>query len=155
MENKRGKWKEERGKQKRKVERGKWKITRKEGIMGAMNSQEGPLQQKSYRFAVEIVLFCKDMVENQREYVLSKQLMKSGTSIGANIEESQHAQSKDDFISKLSISLKEAYESRFWIRLLHETGYLLKEKFDSFFNQVNEIISMLVASINTAKRNNL
>jgi len=84
---------------------------------------ESPLKLKTYSFALKIVLLCKVLTE-KREYVLSKQLLKSGTSIGANIAEAQHAQSRNDFCAKLSISLKEAWESDFWIQLIHDAGYL-------------------------------
>lgn len=92
-------------------------------------------------------------MNNHKEFVLSKQLLRSGSSIGANIEESQFAQSKADFISKLSIALKEASESRYWIRLLTDTHYMNQEKKVELMKLLNEIISMLVSSINTTKAN--
>lgn len=117
-------------------------------------NEDGPLQKKSFQFAADSVLTCKELIEQKREYVMTKQFIKSGTSVGANIEEAQHAESKKDFVSKLSISLKEAYESRFWIRLLHKTEYLSQEKKILLLDQINEIIRMLISSIKTAKRNN-
>ena len=79
--------------------------------------------------------------------------MKAGTSVGANVEEAQQAQSKPDFISKLSIALKEAYESRFWLRLITDSGYAPSDKTEKLKEDVNQIISMLVRSVKTAKNN--
>lgn len=114
-------------------------------------SVDGPLREKSYQFSVEIVLFCKRLIEEMKEFIPSKQLMKSGTSVGANIEEAQQAQSRSDFVSKLSIAVKEAYESRFRLRLIHDTGYDDLERTPALTEQLNSIISMLVRSIKTAK----
>ena len=116
--------------------------------------EPGPLQEKSYHFALGTVLFCKWMIEERKEFVLSKQLMKSGTSVGANIEEAQQAQSKNDFISKLSIALKEAYESRFWFRLIRDAKYAEIDRINPLMIELDSIISMLVRSIQTAKNNN-
>ena len=80
-----------------------------------------PVEEKSFHFAVRIIKLCKYLQENKKEYILSKQLLRSGTSIGANIMESQQAQSRADFISKLSIALKEAVETNYWLRLLQAT----------------------------------
>ena len=121
--------------------------------MDGYMAKEGPLQEKSYQYARVVVLTCKEIQEQKREFIMTKQLVRSGTSVGANIEEAQHAESRNDFISKLSIALKEAYESRFWIRLLCDTGYLTSEKEQLLLKHVNEIIPMLIKSIKTAKRN--
>ena len=115
--------------------------------------KDGPLQEKSYDYAKLVVLMCKEIQERKKEFIMTKQLIRSGTSVGAMIEEAQHAESRNDFISKLSIALKEAYESRFWIRLLHDTEYLSSEKEQLLLRKVNEVIPMLIASIKTAKRN--
>ena len=85
------------------------------------------VEKKSFRFAVRIVKLCSYLQKEKKEYTLSKQLLRSGTSVGANITESQQAQSRLDFINKLSIALKEAAESNYWIRLLYATEYLSKE----------------------------
>src|SRR3989344_2336582 len=130
-----------------KVDRGKWKVI----LFRTM--KPGPLQQQSYAFALDVVLFCKSLMEENREYVLSKQLMKAGTSVAANIEEAQQAQSKSDFISKLAIALKEAYESRFWLRLMFDAKYGNPDEVQKLQAQVQSIIPMLVASIKTAKNN--
>ena len=92
---------------------------------------ERAVQEKSFHFAVRIVNLCKHLrIENQ-EYILSKQLLRSGTSIGANVAEAQQAQSKPDFINKMNIALKEAYETNYWLRLLYATQYLSTKEYDS------------------------
>ncbi len=96
----------------------------------------------------------KYLCSDKKEFVLSKQLLRSGTSIGANISESQDAQSTNDFISKLSIALKEAKESKYWIELLKETEYLTKKESDSLVNDLIELIKLLVTIIKTTKDNN-
>lgn len=111
-----------------------------------------PLRDKSYLFALNVVSLCKHMAD-KKEFVLSKQLIRSGTSIGANIEEAQHSQSRKDFVSRLSISLKEAYESRFWVRLIHDTHSELENRTEALLSELNEIIPMLISSIKTAKAN--
>ena len=110
-----------------------------------------PLQEKSYLFAIDVVKMCRRMMNVQKEFVLSKQLLRSGSSIGANIEESQFAQSKADFISKLSIALKEANESRYWIRLLADTEYIDKTEKEILLKTLHDIIPILIRSLKTAK----
>lgn len=85
---------------------------------------EQSIEDKSFQFAVRIVKLCRYLEETKKEYVLSKQIMRSGTAIGANVAESQQAQSRADFISKMSIALKEAVETNYWLRLLQETNYI-------------------------------
>ncbi len=109
------------------------------------------LKDKSYAFAIEIIKTYKMVSVQKKEFVLSKQLLRSGTSVGANIREAEFAQSKMDFIHKLSISLKEANESIYWLSLLKDTDFLKNEKFISLKNLNEELIKMLVASINTLK----
>ena len=109
------------------------------------------IYQKSFQFAVRIVKLCKYLQTEQKEYILSKQVLRSGTSIGANVAEAQNAQSRPDFISKLNIALKEATETNYWLRLLHETEYLSKTQFDSMIADCNEIESLLVSIIKTTK----
>lgn len=87
----------------------------------------------------------------KREYVLSKQLLKSGTSIGANIEEAQQAQSRNDFISKISIALKEANETRYWLRLIVDTGFATSERITPLVTQIQELLAMLTSCIKTTK----
>ena len=113
---------------------------------------ENNIQDKSFAFAVRIVNLCKMLREQRREYVLSKQLLRSGTSIGANIMEAQNAQSRADFCSKLNIALKETTETRYWLRLLEATGYLSKMEFDSIYPDCVEIEKILVASVKSIKQ---
>lgn len=108
------------------------------------------IKQKSFEFAKEIVYLYK-VLADKREFVLSKQLLRSGTSIGANVRESEHAQSKADFIQKLSISLKEANETEYWLDLLYETNYLTNEEFLNVKNKNIEILKLLTSIINTSK----
>ena len=112
---------------------------------------ENAVKEKSFRFAVRIVKLCKFLQEEKREYIMSKQLLRSGTSIGANITEAQQAQSRPDFISKLNISLKEAVETDYWIRLLYETEYLTKEQFTSIIGDCDELEKLLVSIVKATK----
>jgi four helix bundle protein len=100
---------------------------------------------KSKAFALRTIKLYKYLCDEKKEYILSKQLLRSGTSIGANVREAQRGQSKPDFYSKLNISLKEADESAYWLELLHESGYLTEEQFQSLIEDCNEIISLLVS----------
>ena len=109
------------------------------------------VQDKSFAFAIRIVNLCKILRYERREYTLSKQLLRSGTSIGANIAEAQNAQSRADFASKLNIALKESSETKYWIRLLHATDYLHEKEFDSIFDDAVQIEKILVASIKAIK----
>ncbi len=111
------------------------------------------LSTKSYAFALRIIRLYQFMADERREYVLSKQVLRSGTSIGANIEESVHAQSKVDFVHKLSIGQKEANETNYWLRLLKDAGYIEEKLAESFLSDCEEIQRLLAASIKTAKRN--
>lgn len=111
------------------------------------------LLDKSFIFAVRIVKLYKYLCSQKKEYVLSKQLLRSGTSIGANINEAQDAQSKNDFISKLSISLKEARETKYWIELLRETDYLTDKEANNILEDLIEVIKLLVSIIKTTKEN--
>ena len=104
------------------------------------------LQQKSYSFAVRIVHLYSYLRDTKHEYTLSKQLLRSGTSIGANLREARRGQSRADFASKLTIALKEADESLYWIELLKEASLLTKEEFDSIHNDCEELVRMLVSA---------
>lgn len=110
------------------------------------------LRDKSYQFSLDIVKLCKHLQENKKERILSKQVLRSGTSIGALLCEAEYAQSLPDFINKLSISLKEANETRYWIRLLRDSNYVEQSSSKNFLDQINQLISMLISSINTSKR---
>jgi four helix bundle protein len=91
--------------------------------------------------------------EERKEFVLSRQILRCGTSIGANIVEGNRAQSRLDFIHKLSISLKEAFETEYWLNLLRDSEYISADQFDSLISDCNELQKMLIASIKTAKKN--
>ena len=100
---------------------------------------------------MRIVKLCKYLQEDRKEYTLSKQLMRSGTSIGANIMESQQAQSRTDFISKLNIALKEAVETNYWLRLLQATDYLAAPEYASIIGDCRELEKLLTAIIKTSR----
>ncbi|NLK81425.1 MAG: four helix bundle protein [Bacteroidales bacterium] len=108
---------------------------------------------KSYSFALRIIKLYKFLVEEKKEYILSKQILKSGTSIGANAEEGNVGQSKRDFIAKFQISLKEAKETHYWLRLLRDSEYIEKELANSFIKDCDEIIFILTAILRKAKEN--
>ncbi|WP_456421282.1 four helix bundle protein [Lutibacter sp.] len=110
------------------------------------------IQIKSYNFAIRIVELYKDLNVNKREFILSKQLLRSGTSIGANIEEAIGGQSRKDFYAKLTISYKEARESHYWIRLLKDTNYLSQEQYDSLIFDIEELLK-IIGSIQKTIRN--
>ena len=113
---------------------------------------EQTVEQKSFLFAVRIVNLCKYLGTSRKEYVLSKQLLRSGTSIGANITEAEQAQSRADFVSKMSIALKEAVETNYWLRLLQATDYLSETEFLSIHSDCRELERMLTSIIKTAKQ---
>ena len=112
--------------------------------------EQNPVADKSFKFAVRIVNLYKHMVREHREYVLSKQILRCGTSIGANVAEAQRGQSKADFIAKMSIALKEASETEYWLKLLHETNYLSQEQYSSLYADVRQLIGLLMAICRSA-----
>jgi four helix bundle protein len=111
------------------------------------------IKEKSFRFAVRVVKLCKYLKTEKQEYILSKQLMRSGTSIGANVRESQNAESKADFIHKLAISQKEADETLYWLELLKETDYITTEEYQSLESDANELLKIIRSIILTTKKN--
>ncbi|MBU1013308.1 MAG: four helix bundle protein [Bacteroidetes bacterium] len=111
------------------------------------------LQEKSFEFAISIIQTYKRLVETHKEFVLSKQLLKAGTAIGALIREGAYAQSKADFVSKLSIALKEANETEYWLLLLKQSDYLDESKATELIDKNKSLIRMLISSIKTAKSN--
>ena len=113
---------------------------------------DSPLLTKSKAFALEIIRVCNEIKRSQKESILTNQLIRSGTSIGANIREAFYAHSKADFIAKLQIALKECSESEYWLELLIESGYYGDK---SILDQCVEIKRILIASINTAKEKSL
>jgi len=112
------------------------------------------IRDKSYAFAIRIVKLYKYLCEEKKEFVLSKQLLRSGTSIGANIEEAIGGQSKKDFFAKLTIAYKETRETHYWIRLLTDTDYLTKEQSESMLNDVEELLK-IIGSIQKTMKNKL
>ena len=112
---------------------------------------DNAILDKSKAFAIRIIKLYRYLNEEKHEYVLSKQLLRSGTSIGANCREASCAQSKADFLSKLQIALKEADESAYWLELLQETDYLDEAQFQSIYADANELIKILVSIIKTSK----
>ncbi len=113
---------------------------------------ENNIQDKSFAFAVRVVNLCKMLQTERKEFILSKQLMRSGTSIGANIAEAQNAQSRADFLSKLNISLKETTECIYWLRLLRATEYISELEFESIASDCREIEKILVTSVKTIRQ---
>ncbi len=115
--------------------------------------KEKIVRDKSFDFATSIVATYKTMVSQHKEYVLSRQLLKSGTSIGALIRESEYAESKADFIHKLSIAQKEANETMYWLELLFKSEYLPEEDFSKLFREAEELLKLLTAILKTSKAN--
>ena len=113
--------------------------------------KESIISAKTRSFAIKIIKFCRILSEEKREFIISNQLFRSGTSIGANVRESNNAQSKADFINKLSIALKEADETAYWLELLIESEIINKQQFEKLNKDLKEIIAILTASIKTLK----
>ena len=118
-------------------------------------AKESVLKEKSYAFAIRVINLAKFLREEKKEFILSKQIVRCGTSVGANIEEASGAQSNNDFIAKLHISLKEAKETHYWVRLLRDTEYISKEQTQSLIDDIDEIITILTKSLKTVKSNNI
>lgn len=112
------------------------------------------LRDKSYSFAIHIVKTCQQIQKEQKEFILSKQVLRSGTAIGALIVEAEFGQSKPDFIHKLSVALKEANETKYWLSIMHDTGYKNKNQYENLDSDCKELVAMLVASIKTLKAQN-
>jgi len=115
--------------------------------------EQNIVEIKSFQFAIRIVNLYKYLCSDKKEYVISKQLLRSGTNIGANVAESQQAQSRPDFIPKLSIALKETSETKYWLRLLNATEFLPATEFNSILSDCIELEKLLVTIIRTTKRN--
>jgi four helix bundle protein len=112
---------------------------------------EQTVEKKSFLFAVRIVKLSKHLNTAKKEFILSKQLLRAGTSVGANVAEAEQAQSKADFISKMNIALKEAAETDYWLRLLQASDYLSDAEFSSIHSDCTELEKMLTAIVKTAK----
>ena len=115
--------------------------------------KENIIVRKTFSFALRIIGLYQYLRSKKNEFILSKQILKSGTSIGANVEEAEGGQSKPDFISKNQIALKEAKETRYWLKLLQESGYITKEMGNSLLGDCNEIILILNSILITSKKN--
>ncbi len=116
--------------------------------------KENIIQQKSFAFAIRVVNAYKYLTEQKKEFVLSKQLLRSGTSIGANVEEAIGGQSKKDFIAKISISYKEARETKYWLNLLTATDYLDEKLSKSLIDDAEELSKILSSILLSSKQNN-
>jgi four helix bundle protein len=116
-----------------------------------MQSKENPVQVKSFKFAVKIVELSKEL-QKKSDFVISKQLLRSGTSIGANVEEALAGQSRKDFISKMAIASKEARETRYWLRLLQASS-VVKDDYSEYLKNIDELIRLLTAIVKTTGSN--
>lgn len=112
---------------------------------------ENVIEKKSFDFAVKIVGLYRSLISERKETVLSKQILRSGTSIGANVAEAERGQSRADFHAKMCIALKEANETQYWLRLLYKTNYIMNEDFEQLNRNVEELISILVAITKNTK----
>ena len=113
--------------------------------------KDNVIKRKSFDFALEIVEVCKVLVEEKREYVLSKQVLRSGTAVGALVRESEHAESKKDFIHKLAIALKEANETEYWLELLYRANYLPEKVYQKLIKAIKELLRILISILKTSK----
>ena len=111
----------------------------------------GIVSTKSYSFALNVIKTYKFLLDNKREFVLSKQLLRSGTAIGALIKEAEHAQSKADFLHKMKIALKEANETEYWIMLLKDSNFISDEHFDQIIVECRDILHLLIRIVSTTK----
>jgi four helix bundle protein len=111
------------------------------------------VEEKAYAFALRIIKAYKYLLEDKKEFVLAKQLLRSGTAIGALCREAEHAQSRADFINKLSIALKEANETEYWLMLLKDSDYISYDSFDSIVSDCRELIKLLISIVKTTKNN--
>jgi len=106
---------------------------------------------KSYKFALKIISLYKVLAFEQKEVVLSKQLLRSGTAVGALVIEAEHAQSKSDFLNKMNVALKEINETEYWLMLLKDSSFISKKEFDSIYTDCVELIKILASIVKTAK----
>ena len=122
-------------------------------MKNSRNRTDSLLHAKSYVFALRIIRMTKFLRENKQEFILSKQILRSGTAIGALVRESEFAQNRPDFINKLSVALKEANETDYWLNLLKDSDYIANNSFDSIDSDCGELIALLISSIKTVKNN--
>jgi four helix bundle protein len=119
-----------------------------------MEKKESLVEKKAFSFAIRIVRLYKFMQENSKEFVLSKQVLRAGTSIGANINEALSAESSSDFVHKMAIAAKEVREASYWLRLLKETDFIDEKSFDSIHQECKELLKMLNSIILSTKEKN-
>ncbi|MGF7218319.1 four helix bundle protein [Spirosoma lacussanchae] len=115
--------------------------------------KENVIREKSFRFAVRAIRLYQYLSDGQKEYVLSKQMLRSGTSVGANVREADNAESKADFIHKMGVAQKETDETLYWLELMKETGYLAEKEFASMHADADELLKLIRSIIITAKAN--
>lgn len=115
--------------------------------------KENIIKNKSFAFALRIVKAYQFLCEHKKEYILSKQMLRSGTSVGAMVREAEHAESSADFVHKMAIALKEANETEYWIELIEQSNYLEEKVAISLKNDLAEILKLLIAIIKTSKEN--
>ena len=120
-----------------------------------MTGIDNIIHNKSYEFALRIINAYKYLTNEKKEFILSKQMLRSGTAIGAMVREAKFAQSRADFVNKLSIGLKEANETLYWLELLHDAEYIDEKTFVSIHNDANELTSILASIVKTTKGVNL
>ncbi len=118
-----------------------------------MNGSKNILKEKSFALALRIIKLYKFLIDNKKEYVLSKQVLRSGTSVGAMIREAQNAESKMDFVHKLAIAQKECDESLYWLELLVQSDYITDESFKSVYGETEQVFKMIKSAILTTKKN--
>ena len=112
---------------------------------------ENVIAGKSYAFAIRIIKLYKFLMEEKREFILSKQILKSGTAIGALVKEAEHAQSKSDFLNKMNVALKEANKTEYWLMLLRDTEHISIKEFDSINLDCSEILRLLISIVKSTK----
>lgn len=138
------------------MDNGQWTVNSLQLTVDRKNSmmKQSIIGNKSFEFAVRVVRLCRHLNESKKEFVLTKQLLRSGTSIGANVSEGTQGMSAKDFQHKLSIALKEAEETMFWLRLLHATDFLSPNEFESISVDCKELCKLLTAILKTSRSNN-
>jgi four helix bundle protein len=125
----------------------------KNSQLSTLNSplSKGPLWIKSFSFALRVVKLAKYLQDEKKEYVLSRQVLRSGTSIGALVREAEHAESKPDFAHKMNIALKEASETLYWLELLYQAEYIAEQSYESIRTDSEELVKLLVSIVKTTK----
>ncbi len=118
------------------------------------NREDSPLHRKSYEFAIRIVNMVKYVKCSAKEYALTNQVLRSGTAVGALVREAEFAQSRPDFINKLSVALKECNETHYWLNILKDTEFIGEREAQSIITDCRELLAILIASVKTAKQRN-